>query len=241
MNPDNIKSYLIKKILPYDQRIQALSKSIETKDIELNLLKNAYKDLLKELEEAVGPTKFAEALKMFSITPADYDITDQEKLIILKLFDFRVPAKDCTPESLERLRNIKKIIHDVDLATLTNSHLFDKLVKSPEYSLLVDNPDFKEIVAQKRLVELIKRPEFQTLISAPNFKQLLEKHGLRFPLRPFDVGSPFGISILKSIAKLERIFEDFRTNRCAEYTSMKFTKPVRGPLTRSLSPSNNFY
>lgn len=236
---DNLENSLIQAILPLDKRIQDLSRSLEVKDLELDVLKNAYKSLLKELGEIVGPARYAYFTQKLELLPDENDLSDEEKLTILKLFDFGVPIEESDFVTRDKINALKRIIQDTDLISLLTSPLLRELLKSAEFYMLINNNHFRDLMTEDRLLTLIRSVEFKDLIRKPNFKDILARNGLILPLRPFDLQLPFRISILKSIAKLERIFEDFWLNRCAEYIAPTITKPARSKLGRSLSPSNN--
>jgi len=233
---NNLESYLIKRVLPYDRRVKELSHSINTKETELGVLKNSYHGLLRELEDLVGPAKFAKYLQKVSMTPDEQDLTDEEMLILLKLFDFAIPLPDADYETTEKVLNLKTLIQESDFRSLMTNPMLKSLVRSPEFYMLINNKNFRDLMGQEKLLSLVRTSEFKELLYNPNFHSILARNGLVLPLKPFDLQMPFSISILKSIARLERIFEDFRVNRCAEYAPMEITKPVRSSLVRSLSP-----
>jgi len=191
---------------------------------------------LTELEVIVGSGKYAYYAQKVGLLPDENDLTDEEKLIILKLFDFAVPIAESDSVTLENVNRLKKIIQETDLKSLLTSPLLRSLMKSPEFYLLINNCSFRDLMTEERLLTLIRSPEFKDLLNNPNFKEILARNGLIIPLKPFDLQLSFRLSLLKSIAKLERIFEDFRTNRCAEYTPILISKPVRSTLAGSLSP-----
>lgn len=207
--------------------------------MELSILKNCYENLLEEFKEIVGPKKFAKYVQKASMLPDDQDLTDEEMLIILKLFDFSIPLPDADPETKEKVIKLKTLIQESDFHSLMKSPEIKTFVKSAEFYMMINNDNFREIMTQERLMSLVKSSEFKDLLYNPDFKAILARGGLVLPLKPFDLQMPFSISMLKSIMRLERIFEDFRVNRCAPYSPTKVFKPVRSALARSLSPSKS--
>jgi len=235
---DNLESYLIQKISPYDKKIQALTKSINSKDAELEILGHAYKNLLNDLEKLVGPEKYLEYVKQANVM-ANYvdELSPEEQLILLKMFDFTVPVSEADKDTLERIKTFKALIQKNDIKTLLTSPLFHAIVRSPEFDLIINSPDFGALAGNHELMALIKTPQFKKLASSAEFQELLAKNGLKLPLRPFDVQLPFKISLLRSMARLDRIFEDFTTNRCAPISEITDTEsPTRAPLIKRMSP-----
>jgi len=237
---NNLESYLLQKIAPYDKKLKELTKSISDKDAELDVLSLAYKDLLNTLEGLVGPEKYLEYVKQANlVTNYVDDLSPEEQLIMIKMFDFSVPIPESDLETAERIKTFKALIQKTDLKALLNSPLFLAITRSPEFEMIINTPDFGALAGNHELTALIRAPKFKKLATSEDFQELLRKNGLVLPLRPFDLQLPLKISMLKSIARLDRIFEDFKTNRCSSPSTVAHNESTtRNPLIQKLSPSN---
>jgi len=234
---NNLESYLLQKIAPYDQKLKELTKSISDKDAELGVLGLAYKDLLNTLEGLVGPEKYLDYVKQANlVTNYVDDLSPEEQLIMIKMFDFTVPIPESDHETAERIKTFKALIQKTNLKDLLNSPLFLAITRSPEFEMIINTPDFGAIAGNHEVTALIRAPKFKKLATSEDFQELLRRNGLVLPLRPFDLQLPLKLSMLKSIARLDRIFEDFKTNRCASPSTINHNDTTRNPLIQKMSP-----